>query len=384
MLYNTSLKRSNLFPTQKSDLYIWSGYFKLKNYLFWCKSDCLCYYLVTKLLVSPTSWFLVIFPTGYYVWNYKFLLQYDLLSNCWDFCSQDNVRDYGEVEWSNYLSWAQAFHIFIGTQNKLAHLLQAPPTTTNPTYVTWLTKYYSMMTWLLNSLEEKISSSVIFLTTAKETWDTLNVMYDNKKNPSRLFEIYERLFDLKQKKQICAWVLWRTQGFEWWARDASTCCYWYDNPKRLSLRFSSTKVSIQLESYTTIPGAGHILGGDSNLLKSYAVSTGADVFSAPSIEQSVMVSGRDRGHGHHCDFGGQGRGSIGGGRGSYEGRQSTSEKGPRHCRHYGYSNHIFEKCWEKFGQPEWAQLSDSDPPATCDNPQISSSAISGSFMIVLS
>ena len=47
---------------------------------------------------------------------------------------------------------------------------------------------------------KKISSSVIFLTTAKETWDTLNVMYDNKKNPSRLFEIYERLFDLKQKK----------------------------------------------------------------------------------------------------------------------------------------------------------------------------------------
>ena len=54
------------------------------------------------------------------------------------------------------------------------------------------------MTYLLNSLEEKISDSVIFLDTAKEMWDTLKVMYDNEKNPSSVFEIYERLFELKQ------------------------------------------------------------------------------------------------------------------------------------------------------------------------------------------
>jgi len=49
--------------------------------------------------------------------------------------------------------------------------------------VTWLIGEYFVMTWLLNSLEEKITSSVMFLTTAKEMWDTLKVMYDNEKNP---------------------------------------------------------------------------------------------------------------------------------------------------------------------------------------------------------
>ena len=29
-------------------------------------------------------------------------------------------------------------------------------------------------------------------------WDTLKVMYGNEKNHSRVFEIYERLFELKQ------------------------------------------------------------------------------------------------------------------------------------------------------------------------------------------
>jgi len=79
----------------------------------------------------------------------------------------------------------------------LAHLLQPPPADTDPTYVTWLTEDYSVMTWLLNSLEEKINGTVIFQTTAKDMRDTLKVMYGNEENPLRVFEIYEHLFELK-------------------------------------------------------------------------------------------------------------------------------------------------------------------------------------------
>ena len=47
-------------------------------------------------------------------------------------------------------------------------------------------------------MEAQISSSVMFLTTAKEMWDSLKIMYGNEKNVSRVFEIYKRLFALKQ------------------------------------------------------------------------------------------------------------------------------------------------------------------------------------------
>ena len=114
------------------------------------------------------------------------------------------------------------------------------------------------------------------------------------------------------------------------------------------------------------------------------VSAGADVSSALSIEQSAMVSRRSKGRGRDRVFGGRGRGSVRGGRGSYGGRQSASKKGSRQFRYCGRSNHISEMCWKKFNRPEWAQLSDSDPPATCDNPQISSATIPSSFMVVLS
>jgi len=54
------------------------------------------------------------------------------------------------------------------------------------------------MTWHLNSLKEKISGSVGFLSIAKEMWDILKMMYENARNYSRVFKIYECLFELKQ------------------------------------------------------------------------------------------------------------------------------------------------------------------------------------------
>ena len=39
---------------------------------------------------------------------------------------------------SNHLLWAHTFCIFIGAQNKFAHLLESPPAVTDPTYTTWL------------------------------------------------------------------------------------------------------------------------------------------------------------------------------------------------------------------------------------------------------
>jgi len=99
------------------------------------------------------------------------------------------------------------------------------------------------------------------------------------------------------------------------------------------------------------------------------VSTGADVSSASSIDQSAMYIGRGggRGRGRERDFGG-GRGSFGAGHNVFIGRLHASDKGPRHCTHCGRNNHISEKCWIKFDRPEWAQLADSDPHARCDTP----------------
>ena len=63
-------------------------------------------------------------------------------------------------------------------------------------------------------------------------------------------------------------------------------------------------------------------------LRVMRVSTRSDVSSAAFIEQSAMISRCGRGRGRDRDFGGQRRGLVGGGHGSYGGRQSALRKAP--------------------------------------------------------
>ena len=55
------------------------------------------------------------------------------------------------------------------------------------------------------------------------------------------------------------------------------------------------------------------------------VSTRVDVTTVPSIVQSAMASGRDKGRGRGGRDFVRGRGSFGGGRGSYVGRQIVGD-----------------------------------------------------------
>ncbi|XP_020252608.1 uncharacterized protein LOC109829921 [Asparagus officinalis] len=254
---------------------------------------------------------------------------------------------------TNYLLWAQAFRIFIGAQSKLPHLLASPPPPSDPTYNSWLSSDYCVMTWLLNSLDAQISSSVMFLTTAKEMWDSLKIMYGNEKNVSRVFEIYERLFAIKQGDKTVPEFFGELKGLidelemhQPAVADAATLLG-YRRDLAVSKFLSGLHPNLQSQV------RGQILGGDSipSLTATFSrvmqVSTGVSsdtsAPSPPSVDQSAMFSSRGRGRG-------RGRDSLGG-RGSFSGRQGDSDRGSRQCGHCGRTNHISEKCWEKFGRP---------------------------------
>ena len=133
---------------------------------------------------------------------------------------------------------------------------------------------------------------------------------------------------------------------------------------------------------------GQVLGGDKNIILSVtfsrvmSISTRADVSTAPSIEQSIMASGR----GKSRDFIG-GRATFGGSRGSYGSRQTVGDKKPRQCKYCERNNHISEKCCEKFDRPEWALVDIDTTPsdiAYVSAPSATHSDTSESPAVVLS
>ena len=185
------------------------------------------------------------------------------------------------------------------------------------------------------------------------------MMYVNEKNSSRVFEIYEHLFELKQGDKSVAEFYGEPKSLvddlemhQPAITDATTLRgYRQDLAMSKFLSGLSPTLKSQLR--------GHILRGDSiptltiTFSRVMCVSTGANVSSASSIDQSFMYSrrGRGRDHGRGQDFGG-GRGLFGAGRNVPDRRLNMFDKGLRHCTRCGRNNHIFEKCWTKFGRPE--------------------------------
>ena len=140
----------------------------------------------------------------------------------------------------------------------------------------------------------------MFLTIAKEICDTLKVMYVNE-NPSRVFEIYERLFELKHGDRSVPEFYGELKGLidelemhQPSVTDAVTL-WRYRQDLAVSKFLSGLSLTLRFLVRDQILGGDSIPTLNATFSRVMRVSTGADVCSASSIEQSAIVSGRGRG-----------------------------------------------------------------------------------------
>lgn len=72
------------------------------------------------------------------------------------------------------------------------------PAVDDPAYVTWDAENSMVMTWLVNSMEEDISSNYMCYPTAQELWENVNQMYSDLGNQSQIFELILKLGEMRQ------------------------------------------------------------------------------------------------------------------------------------------------------------------------------------------
>ena len=69
---------------------------------------------------------------------------------------------------SNYAQWAQAVEVFLLGRKKFDYVINEPLVPTNPKFVVdWRAEGAQIRSCLWNSMESKISCSLVFLPTAK-------------------------------------------------------------------------------------------------------------------------------------------------------------------------------------------------------------------------
>jgi len=140
-------------------------------------------------------------------------------------------------------------------------------------------------------------------------------MYENEKNPSRVFDIYECLFEFKQGYRSVPEfhgelknLIDELEIHQSAVTDAVTLREEYHQDLVVSKFLSGLSPSLWSWVRGQILEEDNIPTLTATFSKIMRVSTEADVSHAPSIESSVMVSGRSRGCGRDRirDFRGRG------------------------------------------------------------------------------
>ncbi|KAJ1413354.1 Gag-polypeptide of LTR copia-type [Sesbania bispinosa] len=101
---------------------------------------------------------------------------------------------------SNYLRWSQSMQMYIRGRGKLGYLTgeRLEPDITDPQHVVWDAENSMVMTWLVNSMEEDISSNYMCYSTAKELWDSVTEMYFDLSNKSHIYELALQAREIRQ------------------------------------------------------------------------------------------------------------------------------------------------------------------------------------------
>lgn len=58
-----------------------------------------------------------------------------------------------------------------------------------------------VIAWLVNSMKPSIGKTYLFLSTTKDVWDAIRETYFDDKNPSQIFEIKTRLWQMEQENR---------------------------------------------------------------------------------------------------------------------------------------------------------------------------------------
>ena len=100
----------------------------------------------------------------------------------------------------NFLRWSQSVRMYMKGRGKMGYLTgeKKAPAEEDSAYEVWDAENSMIMAWLVNSMEEEISSNYMCYPMAKELWENVVQMYSDFENQSQIFELNIKLGEIRQ------------------------------------------------------------------------------------------------------------------------------------------------------------------------------------------
>ncbi|KAF3781014.1 hypothetical protein EJ110_NYTH37632 [Nymphaea thermarum] len=118
-----------------------------------------------------------------------------------------NTFSYGstvKLDGSNYEIWSRVFMMSVIRHEKEHVIEENEHVEKSGKYASWKGDNNIVMSWIMNSVQPQMASTIAYYTSAKQMWDFLKQTYSNDKNVSKILQVEEKLLNLQQGDQSLA------------------------------------------------------------------------------------------------------------------------------------------------------------------------------------
>jgi gag-polypeptide of LTR copia-type len=123
--------------------------------------------------------------------------------------SQETIKLTSELlNEKNYLSWARSVTFALSGRGKLGHVtdtkpkpVAAKPAEEALAIDEWQMADHSVITWILASIEPKLSKMFLYSKSAKELWEKLESMYGQRNNYSYIYQLKQQIYGAKKENK---------------------------------------------------------------------------------------------------------------------------------------------------------------------------------------
>jgi len=102
---------------------------------------------------------------------------------------------------------------FLKSCGKISHLTSPTPKTSDPALAAWDADDWMLMLWLWSSMLPKVSKNYIFLSIAKDIWETIKKTYSKVQDALVVFEIKTKISSTKRRTLLVTDYYNRMNGY---------------------------------------------------------------------------------------------------------------------------------------------------------------------------
>lgn len=100
----------------------------------------------------------------------------------------------------NYTSWCKMMHIALDCRGRLNHILDEPPSPTDPAYKIWKQKDSIVLSWIISNIDTDLINHFLDYTIAKDLWKGIETLLSSGRDELQVFDLNCQANSIKQHK----------------------------------------------------------------------------------------------------------------------------------------------------------------------------------------